>query len=105
LIPIFGAGDDPEFFVLGIDFGLFTTGFIDGRMASFVIDAEGNLVGAGGFVADAPANSSTIELPLLASDIERTDEDSTVDYTVIADNETGDTAFEDEVDGVASLSG
>ena len=104
VIPIFGAGDEPEFFVLGIDFGLFTTGFIDGRMASFVIDAEGNLVGAGGFVADAPANSSTIELPLLASDIERTDEDSTVDYTVIADNEAGDTAFEDEVDGVASLS-
>ena len=29
---------------------------------------------------------------------------STVDYEVIADNETGDTAFEDEVDGRASLS-
>ena len=104
VIPIFGDGPDPEFFVLGIDFGLFTEGFINGQMASFVINADGDLVGAGGFVADAPANGSTILLPLLASDIERTDPASTVDYEVIADNETGDTAFEDEVDGRASLS-
>ena len=73
-------------------------------MASFVINADGDLVGAGGFMADAPANGWTILLPLLASDIERTDPASTVDYEVIADNETGDTAFEDEVDGRASLS-
>jgi len=104
VIPIFGAGEDPEFFVIGVDFGFFTTGFIDGRMASFVVNADGDLVGAGGFVADAPANGSTILLPLLASDIGRTASDSTVDYEVLSENETGDTAFEDDVDGRASLS-
>ena len=90
--------------MLGIDFGLITTGDLDGRMASFVFDADGNPVGFGGFVADAPANGSTILLPLLASDIGRTAADSTVDYEVFAQNETGDTAFEDEVDGRGSLS-
>ena len=57
----------PEFFVVGVDFGAVTTGFFDGRVASFIFDAAGNIVNA--WVAENPMNGSTIILPTLASDI------------------------------------
>jgi hypothetical protein len=58
----------PEFFVVGVDFGAVTAGVFDGRFASFVFNAAGELVGSA-FVATAPMNGSTIELPVLASDL------------------------------------
>jgi minor extracellular serine protease Vpr len=57
----------PEFFVVGVDFGAVTAGSFDGRVASFIFDAEGNLVNV--WVAENPMNGSTIVLPTLASDI------------------------------------
>jgi minor extracellular serine protease Vpr len=57
----------PDFFVIGVDFGAVTTGTFDGRFASVIIDAEGNVINA--WVADAPMNGSTVLLPTLASDI------------------------------------
>jgi len=57
----------PDYFVIGVDFGAVTTGSFDGRFASIIIDAEGNLINA--WVADAPMNGSTVLLPTLASDI------------------------------------
>ena len=67
--------------MIGIDFGLATAGELSGEPVSIIVDADGNIVDAWG--ADAPANGSTILLPALASDISRTDADSTVDYEVI----------------------
>jgi minor extracellular serine protease Vpr len=57
----------PEFFVIGVDFGAVTAGSFDGRVASFILDADGNIVNA--WVAENPMNGSTIILPTLASDI------------------------------------
>ena len=58
---------DPEFFVIGIDLGAVLAGSFDGRFASFIFDAEFNLVNA--WVAEAPMNGSTMLLPALASDL------------------------------------
>jgi minor extracellular serine protease Vpr len=58
----------PEFFVVGVDFGAVTAGSFDGRFASLLFTAEGERVGSA-FVATAPMNGSTIELPVLASEL------------------------------------
>ena len=75
-------------------------------MASLIVDADCNVVDA--WVADAPANGSTVLLPALASDIDRLDADSTVDYEVIGENlvdsSNPSNAFTDVFDGRASLS-
>jgi hypothetical protein len=57
----------PDFFVVGVDFGAVTTGSFDGRFASIIFDAAGNVINA--WVASAPMNGSTVLLPTLASDI------------------------------------
>ncbi len=105
-IDIFGAGPDPEFSVISIDFGLLTEGDFNGQVVSVVLDDGGDVVDA--WVADAPANGSTILLPILASDIDRTTSGDTVDYEVTGENITdsadiGD-ALTDAVAGRASLS-
>jgi hypothetical protein len=57
----------PDFFVVGVDFGAVTAGDDDGRFTSFIFDKDGNLVDL--WVARAPMNGSTVELPTLASEI------------------------------------
>ena len=57
----------PDFFLVGVDFGAVTAGSFDGRMASFLFDPAGNIVTA--WVAESPPNSSTIILPVLASEL------------------------------------
>lgn len=57
----------PDFFVVGVDLGAVTAGAFDGRFTSFIFDAAGNLVDL--WVASAPMNGSTLELPTLASEI------------------------------------
>jgi subtilisin family serine protease len=57
----------PEFFVVGVDFGAVLAGEFDGRFTSFIFDSAGNLVDL--WVAAAPMNGSTLELPTLASEI------------------------------------
>jgi minor extracellular serine protease Vpr len=70
-IAIYGSNKHkPDFIVVGVDYGAITTGAFDGRMASFIFDSGNNLVDA--WVADGPANGSTVLLPLLASDIGQT---------------------------------
>ena len=105
-IAIFGDDPEPEFFVIGVDFGLATEGDFNGQMVSLIVDPDGNVLDA--WVADAPANGSTVLLPALASDIDRTDPDSTVDYEVLGENQFDSSnpaeGFEDEVEGRASLS-
>lgn len=58
---------NPDFLVVGFDLGQLLSGTWDGRYASFTLDASGNLIDA--FLADAPMNGSTVELPVLASDL------------------------------------
>jgi subtilisin family serine protease len=70
----------PEFFVVGVDFGALTTGTFDGRIASFILDAAGNLVDV--WVAEAPMNGSTIELPALASELGLTTGSNKMNYQV-----------------------
>ena len=57
----------PDFFVVGVDLGAVLAGSFDGRFASFIFNAAGDLINA--WVATAPMNGSTIVLPTLASDI------------------------------------
>jgi minor extracellular serine protease Vpr len=57
----------PDFFVVGVDFGDVTAAAFSGQFASFIFDKAGNLVDL--WVARAPMNGSTIELPTLASEI------------------------------------
>jgi subtilisin family serine protease len=58
----------PDYVVAAADLGQVTTGVANGETAAFVINAtSGKTVDA--FLADAPMNGSTIELPLLASDL------------------------------------
>jgi minor extracellular serine protease Vpr len=61
------ADGKTDFFVVGFDLGQFLSGSWDGRYASFTLDAAGNIVDA--FLADAPMNGSTVELPTFASDL------------------------------------
>jgi subtilisin family serine protease len=74
------GNSDPEFFVVGVDFGALTTGTFDGRIASFILDAAGNLVDV--WVPDAPMNGSTIELPALASELGLTTGSNKMNYQV-----------------------
>jgi hypothetical protein len=54
-------------FVIGVDFGQATAGQYDGRYVSLITDAHFNVIDA--WVATAPMNTSTMELPTLASEI------------------------------------
>jgi len=68
-IPIDTNGDGvADFVVVGRDLGFVLTGIYDGRFGSFTFNAHtGALVYI--FFAEAPMNGSTVELPLLASDL------------------------------------
>ncbi|MGH2466475.1 MAG: S8 family serine peptidase [Candidatus Limnocylindrales bacterium] len=57
-----------DVFVVGVDLGLVTAGLVDGEYAAFTIDAASGAV-IDAFVADAPMNGSTVELPALASEL------------------------------------
>ena len=104
-VDVFGTGPDPEFSIISIDLGILTAGDFSGQVASVILDADGDPVDL--WTADAPANGSTILMPLLASDIDRTDPGSTVDYEAFGDSfvdssDPGD-SFEDVVAGRASV--
>jgi len=55
-----------DYLVVGFDFGAFTTGSVDGRLGSFVIDLDTG-VATINFLATRPTDSSTVLLPFLAS--------------------------------------
>ena len=105
-IPIFGAGPDPEFFVIGIDFGLATTGELSGSRSrsSSTPTATSSTPGAPTRRRTDP-RSCCRPSPATSRALTR---DSTVDYEVIGDNLSDSSnpadAFEDVVDGRASLS-
>jgi subtilisin family serine protease len=57
-----------DYIVVGIDVGFLETGTFNGEFGSFTINAATGVV-VDAFDADAPMNGSTIELPVLASDL------------------------------------
>jgi len=93
-----GDGID-DFIVVGVDLGAITTGQPDGAMASLTFDVAGDLIDA--WTADAPTNSTVVELPTLASDLGVTSGSPTFDYDVAGFSlETG---AADPVDGAAHV--
>jgi hypothetical protein len=81
-IAIYGSNKHkPDYFVVGVDFGAVTAGAFDGRFASIIFDAAGNVVDA--WVADSPANGSTVLLPALASEIGQTGKNTRFTYSVV----------------------
>ena len=89
-----GAAD---YVVAGLDAGLVLNGAPSGDQASFVFDAAGHLIDA--WPATAPANGSTMLLPLLASDLGLKPGASAFDYTVEGSTILSDT-LSDSVPGV-----
>ncbi|MFN8631768.1 MAG: S8 family serine peptidase [Chloroflexota bacterium] len=71
-----------DFYVVGYDEGSLFADAYDGVELSLVFDADFNLLDA--WYADAPANGSTLILPLLASDIGLTADSDSFTYTVAA---------------------
>ncbi len=68
-IPVDTNGDGvPDFVIVGADLGAVLTGSINGVFASFTINARTHAI-VDAFLADAPMNGSTVELPALASDL------------------------------------
>ena len=59
----------PDFLLVGIDNGLLTAGTPDGTVVAFLIDLGSGAIVGHGFNASAPANGSTIELPMLIQDL------------------------------------
>ena len=93
-----GDGVD-DYVIVGVDIGEIMTGQPDGEMGSFVFDVAGDLIA--GYYADAPTNSTVVELPALASDLGLTSASPTFDYDV-----TGfslETGAADPVDGAAHV--
>ena len=81
-IAIYGSNKHkPDYFVVGVDFGAVTTVAFDGRFASIIFDAAGNLIDA--WVAESPANGSTVLLPVLASEIGQTANNTRFSYGVV----------------------
>jgi hypothetical protein len=58
----------PDFVVVAADLGRVLTGAFNGQYAAFTINAKTGAIVDANF-AEAPMNGSTIELPLLASDL------------------------------------
>jgi minor extracellular serine protease Vpr len=80
-IPLDRNGDGkPDAYVVGIDYGFFTTGEFDGRFAALTTDGKFNVIDV--WVADGPMNGSTVELPALASELGVTPTASAFDYAV-----------------------
>ncbi|MBA2460577.1 MAG: S8 family serine peptidase [Actinobacteria bacterium] len=69
----------PDFFVVGIDIGSVLGGAFDGRFASLIFNAEGELIDA--WVAAAPMNGSTLLLPVLASEVGLSPGDGSTKFT------------------------
>ncbi|MFJ2029029.1 S8 family serine peptidase [Streptosporangium sp. NPDC087985] len=79
-IPIDSNGDGvPDYFLVGADYGVVTTGSFDGRFATFVFTADGSLVDA--WVATAPMNGGTLLMPVLASQVGLTEGASRFTYS------------------------
>ncbi|GAA2212214.1 S8 family serine peptidase [Nonomuraea monospora] len=80
-VAIDSTGDGtPDHYLVGADYGLVTTGDLDGRFATFVFKADGTLVDA--WIATAPMNGGTLLIPVLASEVGLAEGASRFTYSV-----------------------
>jgi hypothetical protein len=73
---------EADYYVIGVDLGAATAGDNDGRYVALIIDANSTVIDA--WVADAPMNTSTMELPVLASEIGLSGDGPSFTYGVAA---------------------
>jgi minor extracellular serine protease Vpr len=62
----------PDYVVIGYDFGAITAGSFDGRYGVFVLTLATGEFRSNGFLAQAPTDSSTVLLPFYSTDLCRT---------------------------------
>jgi subtilisin family serine protease len=67
-IDVDGDGE-PDYVVIGFDFGRLTAGAFDGRYGVFVLTLATGELRSNGFLASAPTDSSTVLLPLRSTDL------------------------------------
>jgi hypothetical protein len=76
------TGDgQPDFVVIGFDLGALTTGSFDGRLAVFRLNVATGVISAL-YLATAPTDSSSVLLPIYASDLGLTPDAGTFSYRV-----------------------
>ncbi|MBB4940932.1 subtilisin family serine protease [Streptosporangium album] len=98
-IPIDSTGDGaPDYVLVGADYGLVTTGDLDGRFGTFVFKTDGSLVDA--WVATAPMNGGTLLMPVLASEVGLTEGASRFTYTAAGFSQVPE-GFVDETETAA----
>ncbi|MDB6042139.1 MAG: hypothetical protein JWM63_690 [Gammaproteobacteria bacterium] len=84
LVDVNGDGV-PDFDVVGIDFGILSTGLFSGQYISAVVNlATGKVIPE--FLADAPTDGSTVLLPVSASDLGITPKNPRFAYTAQTTN-------------------
>jgi minor extracellular serine protease Vpr len=89
-LPLDTTGDGvADFIVIGADIGLLTTGTMDGRIASGVLNVATGAINIA-FLATAPAGTSTILLPVLNTQIGLSPANPRVLYTAAAFDLRGD---------------
>ncbi len=76
------ADGEPDFIVFSVDGGLVTAGSANGVSQVFVYDLATGGLGASGFLAQAPTDSSTILLPVYAEDLGLEEGSDPFRYTV-----------------------
>jgi hypothetical protein len=72
-----------DYDVFAADLGAVTTGSFDGIVASFIYDIKNNVL-VDAWYAEAPMNSSIVELPFLASEIGLKPGHARFTYTVVS---------------------
>ena len=92
---------EPDFIVFSADSGAVRVGDENGLTEVFIYDIANRALGASGFLAQAPTDSSTILLPVMAADLGITSETGAFDYTVASYSMTDESAS-DSFTGVAT---
>ena len=93
---------NPNFVTFAVDTGLVTAGAADGTVTAFTVNAEtGDLVDA--WSAPAPANGSTVELPVAASSLGLTDATGPIDMQAVGFTLVDDVTPEGDGTGLATF--
>ena len=93
--------NEPDFIVFSYDSGAVRAGDPNGLTEVFVYDIAAKATYAAGFYAQAPTDSSTILLPVVASDLGITAETGAFDYSG-ASYSALDSSLSDEFDSIAT---
>ena len=85
---------DPDFIVFSADSGKVRNDDFDGQTEVFIYDIATKALASSGFMAQAPTDSSTILIPVLADDLGITAKTGAFDYTVESYSAVDDTAMD-----------